>query len=65
MGAESENQKHLDELRRKIQTMSDEELIALAAVLRRIPETTFEEMEIIALQLAHNSAAQVTQSRQG
>ena len=50
MGTESENQEQLDELRRKIQTMSNEELAALVVILKRQSQTTSEEMEMIGQQ---------------
>ena len=64
MGTESENQEQLDELRRKIQTMSNEELAALVVILKRQRQTTPEEMEMIGQQAARNVAAHIARSRQ-
>jgi len=63
MGSE-EDHSHLDELRRKIQIMSNEELLALSSLLKRRPETTVEELDVIARQIARNDAASIRRSRQ-
>ena len=64
MGSEEEDRNHLDELRRKTQIMSNEELLALSALLKRRGRTTPEEMDVIARQMAQNDAARIRRSRQ-